>query len=231
MKKTLLVFLLFASFSSQSQNCAFFLPFITGKGVQLQTYNSRGKITGTVDYIIDSVSSADSTKTAFIRSSSLDQKGNEISVMEYRYKCNGTELRIDPLSMINPEHIEPYKEMEFEVENDDVIIPSSMKTNQKLKDAGCLMKIYEENQKRADMNFKCTNRKIISIDSVTTSLGIFSCYKISSETILTVTTMIVPYIVEMNINEYFSENIGVVRVENFDKKGKLLGYSVLSKIY
>jgi len=231
MKKCLLLSLLFASIASQSQDCDFFLPFVTGKGVQFQTYNSKGKITGTVDYMIDSIAFADSMKTAFIKYLCVDQKGNEISAMEYRYKCDGTELRIDPASMINPELIEPFKEMDIEVENDELVIPSILEINQKLKDAGCIMKIYEENRKLAEMNFKCVNRKIISMDTVTTSLGTYPCYKISSETSLTVTTTMVPYVVEMNVNEYFSTGIGVVRIENSDKKGKLLGYSVLSKIY
>lgn len=227
----MLLFMLFAPIASKSQNCDFFIPFIAGKGVQFQTYNSRGRITGTVDYMIDSIASADSIKTAFIKYICLDQKGNEISVMEYRYKCNGTELRIDPASMINPELIEPFKEMDIEVENDELVIPSVLKINQKLKDAGCNMKIYEENRKLAEMNFKCVNRKIISMDTVTTTIGVYPCYKISSETYLTVTTTMVPYVVEMYVNEYFSTGIGVVRIENSDKKGKLLGYSVLSKIY
>jgi len=231
MKKVLLIFLFFYTHCLQSQDCKYFLPFQVGKGVQYQTYNSRGKITGTVDYIIDSIASVDSLSIAFIKYLSLDLKGNEISVMEFKYKCNGTELRIDPISMISPELIEPYRDMDIQIDNEELIVPSLLTINQKLKDAACNIKIFEESRKLAEMNFKCQGRKIISLDSITTPLGVYPCYRISCETSLTVTTSMVPYIVEMNVNEFFSEGTGIIRIENFDRKGKLLGYSLLNKIY
>lgn len=214
-----------------SQECVNFLPLNKGKGAQYQIFNSRNNLTGTVEFSIDSIANAAGVIFAYVNCKNLDKKGEEIAEWIYEYKCAAGELILDPVFMIGPDILEQYKDKDIETERSGLYLPSSLQLGQRLEDGGCLMKIFETNQKLADLDLRCSGRKVVAMDTVTSPAGIFPCYKIATTTVLTVTTLFLSYTVEMTVNEYFAENIGWVKSENYNTRGKLLGYSLLSRLY
>lgn len=214
-----------------SQGCVYFLPLQQGKGAQYQVFNFRNNLTGTVEFSIDSIANADGAVFAFVNCRNLDKKGEEIAEWVYEYKCASGVLILDPVFMIGPDILEQYKDKDIETERSGLYISSSLQMGQRLEDGGCLMKIFETNLKLAEMDLRCSDRKVVAMDTVTCPAGIFPCYKIATTTLLTVTTPFLSYTVEMSVNEYFAENIGWVKTENFNTRGKLLGYSLLNRLY
>ena len=75
------------------------------------------------------------------------------------------------------------------------------------------------------MTIYVTDRAVEARESLTTSAGTFDCIKITQKE---TTKMIVK--IQATSKEWYAENIGMVRSESYNKKGKLTGYSVLTKI-
>ena len=76
-----------------------------------------------------------------------------------------------------------------------------------------------------NMTVDITDRKVESRETITTPAGDFDCLVLSQN----VATKVLIN-VRGSSKEWYSENIGVVRSESYNKKGKLLGYSELTSL-
>ena len=75
------------------------------------------------------------------------------------------------------------------------------------------------------LNFILTiyNRKVDAEESLKTPAGTFNCVKISqSQHLKAMISM------DTNSIEWYAEGVGLVRSESYNKKGKLMGYSLLT---
>lgn len=78
---------------------------------------------------------------------------------------------------------------------------------------------------KMNMTMEMVDRKVEGKESLTTSAGTFDCYVISYTTEM-----------KMGLNtmfknkEWIAEGVGMVKSENYNKNGKLMGYSELTKI-
>jgi hypothetical protein len=74
------------------------------------------------------------------------------------------------------------------------------------------------------MYVNLSNRKCAAIESVTTPAGTFECYKITQD----VEAKAIVKVLATDIT-WLAEGVGVVKSESYDKKGKLMGSSQLTK--
>ncbi|MEQ9168598.1 MAG: hypothetical protein RLO12_20235, partial [Fulvivirga sp.] len=74
------------------------------------------------------------------------------------------------------------------------------------------------------MEVNIVNRKVEGKESITTPAGTFECYKITY-TINTKSIMSM----ETTGADWIAKEIGMVKSENYNKNGKLQGYSLLTK--
>ncbi|HAH58211.1 MAG TPA: hypothetical protein DCL86_08700, partial [Bacteroidales bacterium] len=109
------------------------------------------------------------------------------------------------------------------VDASDLAFPSRMEVGQTLPDGSVSMKV-SGGMAMLNMTVNIINRKVEAFESITVPAGTFDCYKITYDTdvksIVKVTT---------TTAEWIAKNVGMVRSETYDKKGKLTGYTVLSK--
>ena len=114
-------------------------------------------------------------------------------------------------------------DLDITIEGDNLGYPAGMKPGDQLKDGRVTMTIGESPM----MNTTITifNRIVEAREEIITDAGTFSCLKISydmeTKSVITLRASAV---------EWIAKDIGVVRSENFSKKGKLTGYSVLTKL-
>jgi hypothetical protein len=101
--------------------------------------------------------------------------------------------------------------------------PSNMQAGQVLKDARITMTAKTQGITVMNMNVYITNRKVEAIEDVTTPAGTFSCYKLTSD----VETKMMMKVSVKNV-EWYSMNVGVVKSESYNNKGKLTGYTLLT---
>jgi hypothetical protein len=83
----------------------------------------------------------------------------------------------------------------------------------------------------AGVTMKLTNRTIAAQESVTVPAGTYTCFKMTYDITMEMKTMGFPMTMKMKSIDFYSENVGSVRSEQYDAKGKMLGYNVLSKIF
>jgi len=131
---------------------------------------------------------------------------------------------MDMESFIGESTLTPYSDMEttFEVEN--MTIPAKLKAGDVLDNGRVTVTISNNDMKIMTISVNISNRKVEAIEEVTTPAGIFECYKISYDMS---TKMLIT--IKASTVEWYAKNIGVVRSESYNKKGKLTGYTVLTE--
>jgi hypothetical protein len=127
-------------------------------------------------------------------------------------------------SMMSEDQMKSFQNMEVKITGDMLDIPSNPIAGQKLKDGTLNIALSSEGGP-AFMNttITITNRKVEGIETITTPAGTFECVKISYD----VETKML-FTIHTHAVEWYAKNTGMVRSENYNSKGKLDGYTVLT---
>jgi hypothetical protein len=121
--------------------------------------------------------------------------------------------------------MDAYKDMEVKVETEDMHMPGSLKAGDVLDDGEMTMKISNQGFTFMTIKVKVYNRKVEAIENVTTPAGTFECAKISYD----IDTK-VGIAAKFKGIEWTSKNVGVVKSESYNSKGKLQGYTLLTSL-
>ena len=218
-KIIVLISVFFISFSSLSQNaCKAYYPFEEGTKFEITNYNKKGKKEGVVKYEVTNVNGNEAT----IKTVIFDAKGKEITTSNYKVMCEGNKVSIDFKSLINPDMLKQYKDMDMDITGTNIELPNDLQVGQSLKDANMNMAI---NMGGITMNMKIDmlNRKVDKKESITTPAGTFDCFALSYDN-----EMKMGMKMKFKIKEWIAEGVGMVRNESYNKNGKLMGYSELT---
>lgn len=224
MKKQVLVLLAIVgfTFTGFSQGCSTFYPFEEGIKFQVTNYSKKGKVVAVTDNTIQSVTTSGETSTAAINSIAKDSKGETIANGDYEVICTGNEVSIDMKSLMSPNMFDQFEGMKTEITGTNVVIPNNLVVGQSLEDASMNMDI-DMGGINMSMNVLLTDRTVEGMETITTSAGTFECY------IITYTSDI-----KMGINrtgtakQWLAKGVGMVKQEDYNKKGKLTGSSELT---
>ena len=201
-----------------SQDCSKYYPMDEGTKFQITMYNKKDKMSGVMDYEVKEVSG--NTATMFYEMA--DEKGKMITSSEYGITCSDDGVTIDFSSMMSPGVMGQYEDMEVEMSGTDLLFPNNLSVGQSLPDADVLMTV-----KMPPMNMKMTmkffNRKVEGNETVNTPAGNFECYVITYDTESKMGIKMT-----MSSKLWLSEGYGMVKQENYNKKGALMGKSVLT---
>ena len=222
MKKILLTvtfcFLWTLNFLGQ-ENCSKYYPLEKGTSFQLTMLDNKDKPTGIIDYLVKDYNG----NTATLSYEMHDEKGKLITASEYGITCNEQGVSIDFNSLAAPGVMEQYKDMELDISGTDLIIPNNLAIGQTLPDANMLMNV-KMSPINIKMNFNIVNRKVEGKESITTSAGIFDCFIISYDHESKMGLKI-----SGSAKQWLAEGIGMVKQESYNKKGKLMGTTLLTK--
>ncbi len=224
--KTLVVTLLAIftfTFSGYSQySCSKFYPFSEGAKSQLTLYNAKGKTTGMVEYHIIGVNDTGGSETATIKTWIFDKKGTEISETEYLATCSDGVVSIDFKSLMRPEMLKAYGDIEYEIEGTNLDLPNNLSVGMDLPDAEIIIKLSMQGM-NINMTTRITDRKVVGQETITTPAGTFECY------VLTQTTEIKTMgSFRSTSKSWIAEGVGVVKTEDYNKRGKLKGSTLLT---
>lgn len=224
MKKATLTYILTLLFAINlsAQDCSRFYPFSEGIEATLTSYDKKGKKQAVVTYDVTSVSSADGLETATINSTISDKKDEQIAETSYNITCTGNGISMDFNSIMSPELFEQYKDLDIDVSGTNVELPNDLAVGQTLPDADLNMNI---NMSGIGMNISVMmiDRKVEGKENITTPAGTFDCY------VITYTSKM-----KMGIGrngsakQWIAEGVGLVKQEDYSKKGKLTGSTQLT---
>ena len=201
-----------------SQDCSKYFPMDEGTKFQITMYNKKDKMSGVMDYEVKEVSG--NTATMFYEMT--DKKGEMVTSSEYGITCTDDGVTIDFSSMMSPELLGQYEDMEIEMSGTDLLYPNNLSVGQSLPDADVLMtiKMPPMNMK---MNMNFLNRKVEGNESVTTAAGTFDCYVITYDS-----EAKMGFKMTSSNKLWLAEGYGMVKQETYNKKGALIGKSVLT---
>ncbi len=224
MKK--LLFLAAVIISAQqisAQECDMFIPLRPGAELSYAYYNKPGVVESTAKTTILEKSSIPGGVNVKLNTEAFDKDGKSVVKFDYNMKCQNGVFYVDMRSMLANMDVKDISN--FSVESKDLQFPSRMSAGQILSDASLLMKM-SAGFMTMSITVDIINRKVESVETITTPAGTFECYKItydSNSKVLMIKT-------QNHIVEWYAKNVGLVRSESYDKKGKLTNITELTSL-
>ena len=206
-----------------AQECDYY-PVKKGAVMAYQSLDDKGKLTGTSRITILDVLKGGSSVVYNVKAEYFSDKNKPMDTREYDMKCENGEFSIDMKSMIDPKSMEGFKDMEITFSGTDMTFPSSLSTGQVLPDAEIIIGASSGGFTIMNMTLKVSNRKVLGIESVTVPAGTFGCHKITYDV---ETKMGIK--ITSTAAQWLNKGAGSVKTETYDKKGKLIGSTILSE--
>jgi len=117
-----------------------------------------------------------------------------------------------------------YKSFETKVETENVTIPTNAKPGDVLPDGKVVATIITPGMP-ITITVNLTNRKVEANETITTPAGTFNCLKITYDFSLKMLLTL-----RGKAAQWYADGVGLVKTENYNKKGKLTGFSQVTKI-
>ncbi|WP_421919339.1 hypothetical protein [Marinifilum sp.] len=133
----------------------------------------------------------------------------------------GAERYLDPIKL------DSYQNMVVKIDADSVALPLNPIKDQLLPEATCQADILRgTGSVLMSMTVLLVNRRVEGIENIETPAGKFNCYRISSDKI----TFSGISKTKTRLIEWYAINVGLIRMEEYHKKGKLLSYKQIESI-
>ncbi|MBX2827444.1 MAG: hypothetical protein KTR22_04745 [Flavobacteriaceae bacterium] len=226
-KLTLLLILVSLPLASFSQSdCKPYLPIDEGTQWEMTNYNAKGKQQGKQQYELLSKEINGDEILFTVQTKSFDKKGKELLTNTFQAKCVGGNFEFDMAMKMDPTVMGPYQNMDVEVDASKLEIPDMDATaGTELDDATLRVTASGGGPLNLNLTIDVSNRKVEGRETITTPAGDFDSIILTQE----VSTKVLVNVRGKN-KEWYSPNLGVVRTESYNKKGKLLGYSEVTSI-
>jgi hypothetical protein len=207
-----------------AQNCSKYYPMNEGASFQYTSYNKKGKTEGIADYKVTDVSMNGGATQATMTIELKDEKGKEIYNTSYTFSCADNKVTIDYESLMSEDMMKQMGDMEMEITGTDIELPNDLVVGQALSDANVAMKI-DMGGMTMNMRVDMVNRKVEKQESVTTPAGTFNCYVIYSDN----QSKMMMVNQSFPSRQWLAEGVGMIKQETYNKKGQLMGSSILTK--
>jgi|SRR5690554_810333 len=218
----ILIFLLSFQFAISQNDCNMFYPLNEGTKFQITTYNKSNNPTSVLDYQVLDIKSTAAGKVATIKGSAKDKDDDVLTELQYQVTCKGNKLSIDFESLLSPQLMEQFKEMDYEITGTNLDWPNDLSVGQTLPDSNMNMKISMGGM---NMNMVLTvkDRKVTGKEKITTPAGTFDCFVIAYDT--NVEMMGTSH--KSSSKQWIAEGVGLVKQED-TQKGKVENTSLLT---
>ncbi len=222
---TLLIAVLVLSITANAQDCFKFMPQKEGSVMKIKNFDKDKRETGTSTLTILKRTKNGNQEQLDVQMESKDAKTDSIYKMDFSYICKDGKMYVDMKSYLGNQ-LASYQGMEMQVDAGELEIPTDPKAGQVLPGGTVQVSIMKQGFAFMKIGVTVSNRKIEKIEKITTDAGTFECFKITQDT----ESKIGFVKVKGSSAEWISDGAGVVRSENYDKKGNLVSYSVLVEL-
>ncbi len=233
MKKltTLWILAIFALPTLLNAQCNPYFAYSEGTSLTMTNYNPKGKEESSQKMTIVDVAMNGDKEILQTDVVIYDKKGDEIMSNQIDMICEDGKFKMD-MSRFMPPGIGEAEGIDVSFEGDGVTVPSELSVGKTLEDGDFSIKIKSDNPALASMmggtDIAITDRKVLAKESVTTPAGTFDCFKVSAKTTTSTKMMGMTRTLETSSIEWISKDVGMVRVESYDKKNKLASYTELT---
>ncbi len=224
--KLLVLAILTINVSYAQTDCKPYLPVNKGTTWEITNYTAKGKETGKMTYeLVDKVENGNDI-TFTVKTTTYDKKGKLVYESTFEAKCVDGKFDFDMAFKMDGGALKAYEDMDVKVDASKLEIPDlDTAPGTQLDDGTLVVSIETGAIGMFKMTVLITDRVLKARETVTTPAGTFDCIVLSQKVS---TKMMIK--VQGSSKEWYAENIGIVRSESYNKKGKLMGYSVLTKL-
>ena len=227
MKNLVILSVLMAFFSNNviSQDCTIYIPSEVGTELHYEMKNAKGKITGIYTQKMLSIKESGGETTFEMLQTHMDPKNSRKIVIQdtISFRCKDNVFYIDMEKYLNQKQMEGFKGMEIKIVTDDLIYPPNLSPGMTLNDGSISLEIGTGTM---NMTTDIINRKVVAHENITTPAGTFKCFKISED----VKSKMGFIKIQMQNVIWIVKDIGTIRSETYNKKGKLNSTTELIKI-
>jgi hypothetical protein len=217
---------------ANAQDCKGYLLLTENAEYEILNYNQRNKLTGKVLYKVTDVRNQGDKSEATIHTKMYDDKGKLSNESSYQVGCENGSIWIDMRSLMNPDIMEAYKNMEVKMQGDHMDYPATVSPGQKLKDGSFTIDVVdkESGQNFSSIVMSVTGRTVGDRQQLEVPAGTYEGFKINQDMEVQTRAMGMKMPgTRMQTVEWFVPSTGWVKSESY-RNGKLQSYSVLSKI-
>ena len=201
-------------------DCTAYFPMREGAEFVIKNYNSKGKYQGKAEHKVLSKDDSGGNLQVSVASKIFDKKDKELTSMEYQVRCVDGQFEFKMTGGLSMDQMAGAG-MNTTVDGDFLDIPADASPGQDLKDGSVTVNINEAMR----ITTTISNRKVEAIEEITTEAGTFECIKITYDI---ETKMLMT--IRGSAAEWYAKEVGMVRSESYNKKGKLAGYSELASL-
>ena len=205
--------------------CKSFLPD-EGTTLVYNNYDKKGKLTSTTTTEVVSVKVRDDGIHYKVNQLVSDgkKKKNDMET-QLRYKCIDNKFIIDMQSILLAEQMQSMEGGKVVVETDNMFIPSDLEAGMELNDGHIKMDVAVE-YITMTITARSFYRKVEGQAEIQTPAGKFTAWKINGNIESKFGFMRVAF----KTVEWYVEDVGIVKSEYYDNKGKLMGSGELQSI-
>lgn len=215
--------------AGRAQDCLG-VRFKTGMNYELSTFNAKDKPTGKIAYQVKDVRREGNSTVMDITAQFQDDKGKPQVPYTIHYTCTGDELVAD-MSGLMQSMQNGLRDAEMRLKTNKLVYPGKLSVGQKLADGQLEAEMLSKGSTLLTMNMTMSNRQVAGKDAITTPAGTFDTYKVTSDMSFENRMMGIPIRGTMRTVSYRAANqLFDVKSETYNKNGKLMGYSLLSKV-
>ena len=227
MKKIIftLVSIIFINLHASAQ-CNEYFPLKEGAEWEYEGFDKKGKTTGRQHQKVTQYKSTANGFEATISSDITDNKGENVMSGELEMICKEGVYYFDMRKFIPEEQLKMLGSYEMKVEGENLEYPSTLSVGQSLKD-GTITVSAVNSPMPITITLNIQDRKVAATETITTPLGTFETFKITSRSVMK-NKMGISMTIEFESTEWLAKDVGVVKSESF-RKGKSTGYTLLVK--
>jgi hypothetical protein len=229
---TLFLAILFVPVSGNAQDCNNYMLLTENAEYEILNYNQRNKLTGRVLYKVTDVRRDGDKSEATVHTKMYDDKGKMANEGSYQVGCENGSIWIDMRSLMNPDMMAAYQDMEVKMQGDHMDYPSALTPGQKLKDGSFTIDVVDKGsgQNMSTITMLVTGRTVGDRERMEVPAGTFEGYKINQDMEVQTRAMGMKMPgTRMQTVEWFVPGTGWIKSETY-RNGKLMAYSVLNKI-
>ncbi len=205
-------------------DCSAFFPMGKGSTWELTHFNKKGAVTSVSSQEVSSAEQVESVWEAQVRQKLSDDQGKLLNESSFVVKCQDGTVFFELIDMLSPEMKEGLGSLEMTLTGESLALPSRLSVGQALPDARTEIKAGPGGVTIMTLRFDITDRKVEAKETVAVAAGKFDCYKITYT--LTTRTIVTKTFTSA---VWYSEKVGMVKSETYDKKGNLESRTELSK--
>jgi hypothetical protein len=209
-----------------AQDCRFFYPSEVGSVLEYTFYNKKGREESYQSQKVVNKTMDKGATVVTIEAINTTGKKDEEFKSTFDVKCDNGKFFInmqDFASSVNYEQYEGSPDLDVVVNSDDLFYPSDMEVGQTLPDGKIEISVLANGVRMFGSDITIKDRKVEAMETIETPAGSFECLKVTS-TVVTKSMMTM----ETQTIQWLAEDVGVVKTENLSKKGKLVGYQLLT---